>query len=260
MKSLIQAIDAILPQTQCTQCGYNGCLPYAQAIAQEGEAINRCPPGGDAGIQKLATLLTREVIALDPDCGEHKPLEVAIIEEQHCIGCTLCIQACPVDAIVGANKFMHTVIADLCSGCALCVAPCPVDCIQMIPAEREWTEPDAQAARQRHQQRNARLVQQAHAEEERLNRRSVAAPALGELAVDDASAVSPTPSLSSASNHKSVAKSMRTSNAKHSVDVSQPSLPQQDDEANDTAAKLRNETIAQALARARARRQKPNQS
>ena len=148
MKSLIQAIDAILPQTQCTQCGYNGCLPYAQAIAQEGEAINRCPPGGDAGIQKLATLLTREVIALDPDCGEHKPLEVAIIEEQHCIGCTLCIQACPVDAIVGANKFMHTVIADLCSGCALCVAPCPVDCIQMIPAEREWTEPDAQGRTQ----------------------------------------------------------------------------------------------------------------
>ena len=127
---LVEKIDAILPQTQCGQCGYPGCRPYAEAIA-EGEAdINRCPPGGQEGVRKLADLLGREVKPLN---AEEKPKQVAIIDEQTCIGCTLCIQACPVDAIVGAAKQMHTIVASLCTGCELCVKPCPVECIRMEP-------------------------------------------------------------------------------------------------------------------------------
>ena len=125
---LVEKIEAILPQTQCGQCGYPGCKPYAEAIA-EGEAdINRCPPGGQEGVAKLADLLGREVKPLD---AEEKPKQVAIIDEQTCIGCTLCIQACPVDAIVGAAKQMHTIVGALCTGCELCLAPCPVECIRM---------------------------------------------------------------------------------------------------------------------------------
>jgi len=156
--SLVERIDAILPQTQCTKCGYDGCLPYARAIAHENEAINRCPPGGQAGIRALAALLDRPEQPLDGACGEHGPLTVAVIDEAHCIGCTLCIQACPVDAIVGAAKRMHTVVADLCTGCDLCVAPCPVDCIVMVLAGSEWTPVRAAAARTRHRQRQRRLA------------------------------------------------------------------------------------------------------
>lgn len=158
--SLADRIDALLPQTQCTQCGYDGCRPYAQAMAEGAAAINRCPPGGDAGVAALATLLGRAPEPLDASCGT--PLEqlfVAYIDEAHCIGCTLCIQACPVDAIVGANKLMHTIAADLCTGCELCVSPCPVDCITMIPAGREWTRSDADGARVRHDARRQRLSQ-----------------------------------------------------------------------------------------------------
>ena len=125
---LVEKIEAILPQTQCGQCGYPGCKPYAEAIA-EGEAeINRCPPGGQEGVRKLADLLGREVKPLD---AEEKPKQLALIDEQTCIGCTLCIQACPVDAIVGAAKQLHTVVGALCTGCELCVKPCPVECIRM---------------------------------------------------------------------------------------------------------------------------------
>jgi electron transport complex protein RnfB len=140
-------INAILPQTQCGQCGYPGCRPYAEAIANGGEAINKCPPGGEAGIQALADLLDVEPIPLDEEHGEEKVKAVAFIREAECIGCTKCIQACPVDAILGAAKQMHTVIASECTGCDLCVEPCPVDCIDMIP-EREtlqtwhWQLPD----------------------------------------------------------------------------------------------------------------------
>ncbi|WP_017902772.1 electron transport complex subunit RsxB [Pseudomonas asplenii] len=129
--SLIQHIDALLPQTQCGKCGHQGCKPYAEGIAK-GEAINKCPPGGSETIAALASLLQVPVLELDPERGTAPP-QVAFIREAECIGCTKCIQACPVDAIVGAAKLMHTVILDECTGCDLCVAPCPVDCIEMHP-------------------------------------------------------------------------------------------------------------------------------
>ncbi len=129
--SVIQRIDALLPQTQCGKCGHPGCKPYAQGIAN-GEPINKCPPGGSETIAALAHLLNIPVIALDPERGS-APAQVAFIREAECIGCTKCIQACPVDAIVGAAKLMHSVIVDECTGCDLCVAPCPVDCIDLLP-------------------------------------------------------------------------------------------------------------------------------
>jgi electron transport complex protein RnfB len=135
--TVVDQINHLLPQTQCGQCGYPGCRPYAEAIAA-GDAINKCPPGGDAGIRALAALLAVEPLPLDEAHGEEIPTPlVAFIREDECIGCTKCIQACPVDAILGAAKHMHTVIASECTGCDLCVAPCPVDCIDMIaPRDR----------------------------------------------------------------------------------------------------------------------------
>lgn len=172
LSSLIDSIDALLPQTQCTKCGYDGCRPYADAIAKGSADINRCPPGGQAGIVQLAALLNTAELALDTTRGQPGPLLVAVIDETHCIGCTLCIQACPVDAIIGANKLMHTVIPELCTGCDLCVAPCPVDCISMPNADREWTPQDASLSRQRHQQRQERLVSQ-HPDESSLAARTL---------------------------------------------------------------------------------------
>ena len=134
--ALAERIDALLPQTQCGQCGYAGCRPYAEAIAAGRAQINQCPPGGEAGIHALARLLGRAPLPLDPAYGVEKPPLVALIDERVCIGCTKCIQACPVDAIVGAAKLMHTVIADHCTGCELCLPPCPVDCIDLVPAAR----------------------------------------------------------------------------------------------------------------------------
>ncbi len=150
-------VDALLPQTQCRRCGYDGCRPYADAVA-EGAAINRCPPGGDALVAALAALTDHPVVPLDRACGAHGPLEVARIDEAWCIGCTLCIAACPVDAIVGAAKRMHAVLPALCTGCALCVPPCPVDCIDMSPAGRAWSPADADAARLRFVARNGRTA------------------------------------------------------------------------------------------------------
>jgi electron transport complex protein RnfB len=129
---LVDKIDAILPQTQCGQCSYPGCKPYATAIAAGEADINRCPPGGEEGIRKLAELLGRDFIPFGEDTAAPKPKSVAFIDENICIGCTLCIQACPVDAIAGAAKQMHTIIESECTGCELCVAPCPVDCISMV--------------------------------------------------------------------------------------------------------------------------------
>lgn len=130
---MIDQINAILPQTQCRQCGFQGCRPYAEAIASGAADINQCPPGGDEGIIELSHLLDVSYKPLNQQFGQHKPKSVAFIIEKDCIGCFKCIAACPVDAILGAAKFMHTVIASECTGCELCVAPCPVDCIVMKP-------------------------------------------------------------------------------------------------------------------------------
>jgi len=137
-------IDALLPQTQCGQCGFPGCRPYAEAIAKQEADINQCPPGGAAGIRALADLLACETRPLNPDNGEEKPKTLVVIDEQRCIGCTLCIQACPVDAIVGATKLIHTVIESECTGCDLCLPPCPVDCIDVVGITtgiNQWRSP-----------------------------------------------------------------------------------------------------------------------
>ena len=131
LAALVEAIQQQLPQTQCAQCGFDGCRPYAEALAQGEADIDRCPPGGDAGARALAQLLDRPAKPFDRARGAHKPPQLAWIRESDCIGCTKCIQACPVDAIVGASKLMHTVIAELCTGCELCLPPCPVDCIEL---------------------------------------------------------------------------------------------------------------------------------
>jgi H+/Na+-translocating ferredoxin:NAD+ oxidoreductase subunit B len=130
--TLADQIDALLPQTQCTKCGYPACRPYAEAIARGEAQINQCPPGGAEGIAQLATLLGRAVLPLNPANGEQRERAAALIDESQCIGCTLCIQACPVDAIIGAPKLMHTVLLQHCTGCDLCIPPCPVDCIAMV--------------------------------------------------------------------------------------------------------------------------------
>ncbi len=146
--ALVERIDRLLPQTQCGQCGYAGCRPYAQAMAAGEAGVDRCPPGGDAGARALAKLLRVPPQAYDRSLGEHRPSEVALVVEADCIGCTKCIQACPVDAIVGGSKRMHVVLEPLCTGCRLCVPACPVDCIVMLPA------PGPQGAAQAEQTRS----------------------------------------------------------------------------------------------------------
>jgi len=157
--TLADRIDALLPQTQCGQCGYHGCRPYAEAIARGEAPINQCPPGGATGIAKLAALLGVPPLPLNPGNGVEHPRMLARIVEHDCIGCTKCIQACPVDAIIGAPKLMHTVVADDCTGCELCVAACPVDCIELVPmALEQAADPaHADAARSHFQRRDARL-------------------------------------------------------------------------------------------------------
>ena len=162
---LERRIDALLPQTQCTQCGYAGCRPYARAIAAGEADIDQCPPGGDGGVAKLARLLGRAAKPLNPAHGAYRAPQVAVIDEAVCIGCTKCIQACPVDAIVGASKLMHTVIASWCTGCELCIPPCPVDCIALAPVAEL---PAADASRERHEARAARLAREAAELEARL--------------------------------------------------------------------------------------------
>jgi electron transport complex protein RnfB len=140
LEDLIEAVNEKLPQTQCAQCGYPGCRPYASAIIESDVPINQCPPGGVALIQELSDFLGKEAIDPDPSRGDQKPEQVAVIIEPDCIGCTLCIAACPVDAIVGASRYMHTVISDHCTGCELCLPPCPVDCIELIPVQQPLTQ------------------------------------------------------------------------------------------------------------------------
>ncbi|HTN66112.1 MAG TPA: electron transport complex subunit RsxB [Burkholderiaceae bacterium] len=178
--ALADRIEDLLPQTQCTKCGYPACRPYAEAVAAGSANYNQCPPGGAAGVARLAALLGKPVIPLNPANGVERPRPVALIDESLCIGCTLCIQACPVDAIVGAAKQMHTVIPGLCTGCDLCVAPCPVDCIAMVEATpgrsgwQAWSQPQADAARQRFNRRQARLQREARENEARLAAKAAA--------------------------------------------------------------------------------------
>ncbi|UTY56147.1 electron transport complex subunit RsxB [Massilia sp. erpn] len=178
-KSLADRIEDALPQTQCTKCGYQGCRPYAEAIAAGSAEINQCPPGGAEGVQRLSSITGRAVIPINPVNGLERPRAVAFIDESLCIGCTLCIQACPVDAIVGAAKQMHSIVADLCTGCDLCVAPCPVDCIVMYPVTETsgwaaWSQTDAESARARHDFRAARLQREREENDARLAAKAVA--------------------------------------------------------------------------------------
>lgn len=160
--TLADRLDAMLPQTQCEQCGFHGCRPYAEAMARGEAPINRCPPGGAAGIAKLAALLDTAVLPLDPAHGVEKPRTLARIVEADCIGCTKCIQVCPVDAIVGAAKLMHTVLSDHCTGCELCVPACPVDCIALEPMPLAQVENRAHAetSRAHFHRREARLARE----------------------------------------------------------------------------------------------------
>jgi Na+-translocating ferredoxin:NAD+ oxidoreductase subunit B len=178
--ALAARIADLLPQTQCTKCGYAGCQPYAEAVAAGDAGYNQCPPGGQEGVARLAGLLGRPVIPLNPEHGVERARPLARIDESLCIGCTLCLQACPVDAIVGAAKQMHTVIEAQCTGCDLCVAPCPVDCISMIPVTGAhtgwdaWTPQQAEAARARHARHEARIAGARAATEARLRERDAA--------------------------------------------------------------------------------------
>ena len=180
-KTLADLIEDQLPQTQCTKCGYPDCRAYAEAIAKGEANYNQCPPGGAEGIERLGKLLGKPVIPLNPDNGVERPRPVAFIDENLCIGCTLCMQACPVDAIVGAPKQMHTMVAELCTGCDLCVPPCPVDCIAMIPVTGDktgwdaWSQEQADAARARHDGRRARLAAEREAAEARAAAKRAAA-------------------------------------------------------------------------------------
>jgi electron transport complex protein RnfB len=173
-------IEDLLPQTQCTKCGYPACRPYAEAIADGSANYNQCPPGGRQGIERLASYLGKPVIPLNPVNGIEKPRTRAFIDEAICIGCTLCIQACPVDAIIGAAKQMHTILPDLCTGCDLCVAPCPVDCISMIEVTTPltgwdaWSQQQADAARERHDLRAQRLQREKQENEARLAAKAAA--------------------------------------------------------------------------------------
>lgn len=178
--ALADRLDAALPQTQCTRCGYPDCRGYAQAMAEGRAEINRCPPGGAEGVQRLAALTGRTARPLDPDCGAEGPRALAVIDEAWCIGCTLCIKACPVDCIVGAPKLMHTVIDEPCTGCELCVPACPVDCIAMQPVTGKatgwaaWSAAQADEARSRYARHRLRVERERQENDERLAAKAAA--------------------------------------------------------------------------------------
>lgn len=176
--TLAEQINQLLPQTQCTKCGYPACKDYATAIAHDIALHNQCPPGGQEGIARLAQLLNKPELTLNPINGIERRRQIAFIDDSACIGCTLCIQACPVDAIMGANKQMHTVIPELCTGCDLCLPPCPVDCITMLESEspatgwKAWSQEEADAARLRFESRTIRLEKEKQENEARLLRKA----------------------------------------------------------------------------------------
>ena len=207
-RTLADRIEDLLPQTQCTKCGYPACRPYAEAVALGEANYNQCPPGGAEGIARLAALLGKPVIPLNSANGVERPRPLAVIDEQVCIGCTLCMQACPVDAIVGAPKQMHTVIAALCTGCDLCVPPCPVDCIAMPPVTGEatgwdaWSQSQADAARERHNRREARLAREREAAEARAAARRAVSSAPAQVMEAGAAATPAAPTADSAEAKK----------------------------------------------------------
>ncbi len=178
--TLADRLDAALPQTQCTRCGYPDCRRYAEAMADGSADINRCPPGGSEGIVRLAAISGRKPLPLDTERGHEGPRALAVIDEAWCIGCTLCIKACPVDCIVGASKLMHTVIGAQCTGCELCVPVCPVDCIAMVPVTGErtgwqaWSAPQAEEARDRYAFHRLRLEREQRENDERLAAKAAA--------------------------------------------------------------------------------------
>ncbi len=185
-KELADRLEDILPQTQCTKCGYPDCRAYAEALASGAVLPNRCPPGGVEGIKRLSVALTpiypQDAFDLhptiDPQCGVERPRPVAFIDPKTCIGCTLCIQACPVDAIVGASKQMHVVLSEWCTGCDLCIPPCPVDCITMVNVTNvqtgwnAWTQEQADVARDRYHARESRLDREQRDNDERLAKKA----------------------------------------------------------------------------------------
>ncbi|MCK4493175.1 MAG: RnfABCDGE type electron transport complex subunit B [Methylococcales bacterium] len=172
---MIDAINALLPQTQCERCGYSGCKPYAAALVADDANINQCPPGGVETIHALADLLHKPFETLNPEFGTHTPFQVATIIEKDCIGCTKCLDACPVDAIVGASKLMHTVISVECTGCELCVSPCPVDCIEIQPTEKKYRPT---LAKQRYEDKQHRLITIATDKKAQANKQKMALMAM----------------------------------------------------------------------------------
>ncbi|MCI3205739.1 electron transport complex subunit RsxB [Pandoraea capi] len=250
VSALAQRIDALLPQTQCTKCGYAGCRPYADAIASGQASYNQCPPGGAEGVERLAKLLGRPVIPLNPENGVERPRPRAVIDESLCIGCTLCIQACPVDAIAGAAKLMHTVIADRCTGCDLCVPPCPVDCIEMVPVTGDrtgwdaWSPALADEARTHFEAHQARLAKDKAEREARLAARTAR--------VEPGAAGAPTPPATPTASPGNTVATQSTQTAA-AVPVAPQGTSQTPPAADDAAAAAaRKQAIIQAaLERAR---------
>ncbi len=228
--TLADRIEDLLPQTQCTKCGYAGCRPYAQAVAQGEAGYNQCPPGGAQGVARLAALLGRPVIPLNPANGEERPRPLAVIDETVCIGCTLCAQACPVDAIVGGPKLMHTVVESLCTGCDLCVPPCPVDCIEMVPVTGErtgwaaWSDAQADAARTRHERRSTRL------ERERQAAQARAAARRADAAANSASPAAPVPADDEAAKKRAIIQAaLERARQKKEAQAAAPNEPGRND-------------------------------
>ncbi|AKM31819.1 ferredoxin [Pandoraea faecigallinarum] len=254
--ALAQRIDALLPQTQCTKCGYAGCRPYADAIASGQAGYNQCPPGGAEGVARLAKLLGRPVIPLNPENGVERPRLRAVIDESLCIGCTLCIQACPVDAIAGAAKLMHTVIEDRCTGCDLCVPPCPVDCIDMVPVTGErtgwdaWSQAQADRARSHFEAHQARLEKEKAEREARLAARAArVVPGTPAAAAEAIAAGAAAPSDTGAQTTPSTPSAPSAASARHDAETAAAGVPAADEAA---AAAARKQAIIQAaLERAR---------
>ncbi len=209
--TLLESIDRLLPQTQCRRCGYDDCHDYASAVARGDSEINRCPPGGNTTIQALATLLQRAPLPLADDLEPMRARQIVRIDPKHCIGCTKCILACPVDAIVGAPRFQHQVLTDRCTGCELCLPPCPTDCIEVLPLPGDWQQADAARGRRHHQQYERRLAAE-QAREQRRGRRveqARAADGVRQTAQADTLTQRPAPHRASRADHAHAAQDTR---------------------------------------------------